>query len=114
MNWLPLESLESLDEVIQQSSDNSLQAIIIFKHSTRCSISAMAKSRFEREWSDSSQIPVYYLDLLKHRDISDAIAEKLSVKHESPQALVIKNGKSVYYASHTSISGKEILKHINQ
>jgi bacillithiol system protein YtxJ len=109
VNWLPLESLDSLDEVIQQSSDNSLQAIIIFKHSTRCSISAMVKSRFEREWVDNPEAPVYYLDLIKHRDISNTIADKLSVKHESPQVLVIKNGECVYHASHNAISAGEVL-----
>ena len=109
MNWLPLESLDSLDEVIQQSSDNSLQAIIIFKHSTRCSISAMVKSSFEREWVDNPKVPVYYLDLIKHREVSNTIADKLAVKHESPQVLVIKKGKCVYHASHNAISAGEIL-----
>lgn len=104
-----MESLESLDEALRQSSDNSLQAIIIFKHSTRCSISAMAKNRFEREWTDNPKIPVYYLDLLKFRDISNAIADKLAVKHESPQVLVVKNGKCVYHASHNVISRDDIL-----
>lgn len=113
MNWLPLESLDYLDEVIRQSSDNSLQAIIIFKHSTRCSISAMVKSRIEREWVDNPKTPVYYLDLIKHREVSNAIADKFSVKHESPQVLVIKNEKCVYYASHNAISVREILVQAN-
>lgn len=105
-----MESLQSLDEAILKSSDNSLKAVLIFKHSTRCSISAMAKNRFEREWVDNPKIPVYYLDLLKHRDISDAIADRLSVNHESPQVLVVKNGKCIYHASHNVISVKEILE----
>ncbi len=70
----------------------------------------MAKNRFEREWTDSPTAPVYYLDLIKHRDVSNAVEDKLAVKHESPQVLVIKNGKCVYHASHNAISGKEILE----
>lgn len=69
----------------------------------------MAKNRFEREWTDNPKTPVYYLDLLKHRDVSNAIVDKIAVKHESPQALVIKNGKCIYHASHNVISAEEIL-----
>ncbi len=69
----------------------------------------MVKSRFEREWADNPAAPVYYLDLIKYRDISNTIADKLSVKHESPQVLVIKNGECVYHASHNAISAGEVL-----
>lgn len=103
MNWIPLTESEQLQEI--KSSPNKS---IIFKHSTRCSISMMAKKRLEMEAVLIPQeVPVYYLDLLNHREISNTIAEIFQVVHQSPQLLVIKNGDCVFEASHGEISGAE-------
>jgi len=103
MNWIPLEKIEQLQQ-IKQSAGHS----ILFKHSTRCSISLMAKRKFEFEWDvlpeDTS---VYFLDLIKYRQISNAIAELFDVHHESPQLLLIKEGECIYEASHSDISAEE-------
>jgi bacillithiol system protein YtxJ len=84
---------------------------MLFKHSTRCSISDAALGRFERKWKDenSTLIKPFYLDLIAHRDISNAIAARYDVMHESPQALVILNGKCIFSQTHMSISLDEIL-----
>ena len=84
---------------------------VIFKHSTRCSISTMAKSRLERNQQPLSG-DFYFLDLLKHRSISDQIAEDFAVAHESPQILLIKNTACVYEESHSGIQMDEITKQI--
>ena len=84
---------------------------LIFKHSTRCSISSMAKSRLEREWNLESVEP-WYLDLIAYRNVSTAIASQLGVYHESPQAIVLKDGVVVYDASHNAISVSEMKKAI--
>ncbi len=100
MNWKPLESMEQL-EGIKDSGGYS----VIFKHSTRCSVSMFVKKRFESEMEALPQdLPVYYLDLLKYRDISDRVASEFDVHHQSPQVLLIKQGKCVYKASHSEIS----------
>lgn len=104
MNWIDLTSEEQLNQVNEQSNT---QPVVIFKHSTRCSISIMAKGRLEREIAPDN-VPFYYLDLLNHRNISNKIAEKYSVHHESPQILVIKNGECTYDESHNGISMKDI------
>jgi bacillithiol system protein YtxJ len=103
MNWNRLESNENLDEIIEESND---QPIVIFKHSTSCSISAMALNRLERSWDDKemSEVKAYYLDLISNRDISNAVAEKFSIMHQSPQILLIKNGACIYDDSHMGIS----------
>lgn len=81
---------------------------LIFKHSTRCSISMMAKRRFEMDWDNlPADMPVYFLDLIKYRDISNQIAQDFSVYHESPQMLLIKDGECVLDQSHGSISVDE-------
>ena len=104
MNWIALDSEEKIDE-IKQNSRQSPQ--VIFKHSTRCSISSMAKSRLERA-TPQEGIAFYYLDLIAHRNVSNKVAEVFDVSHESPQVLVIKNGSCVYDESHSGIDMDEI------
>ncbi|MDQ1088408.1 MULTISPECIES: bacillithiol system redox-active protein YtxJ [unclassified Siphonobacter] len=106
MNWQAITELEQLETIAQASFDHP---VLIYKHSTTCSISATAKSRLERQWDDSQGIESYYLDLLRYRPISQAIAEKFEVQHESPQVLLIRDGKCVYNESHFAIQFGEIL-----
>ena len=106
INWVELTSLAQLDEVIALSQE---KPVMLFKHSTRCSISAMALNRVEGDWSfNEEEITPYYLDLIAHRDISAAIADRFNVFHASPQLIVVKNGKSVLDASHNSINTRII------
>lgn len=107
MNWQKLTSLAQLEALKKESST---QPILIFKHSTRCSTSAMALSRLERNWKEQNVKP-YFLDLLSFREISNQIESTFNVEHQSPQVLLIKNGESVYDASHMSIAFDEIVKH---
>lgn len=108
MNWNTLNSEEQLNEIIGESSSTP---VLIFKHSTRCSISSMAKSRLERQWNfDDENIKAYYLDLIAHRNVSSQIADTFKVEHQSPQALLIKDGVCVYNDSHNAISIDEIEK----
>ena len=99
--WSELNSIEQLKDLYQQSDTSP---VVLFKHSTRCSISSMAKSRIESNWSKLfSDFPIYYLDLIAHRNISNSIAEDLGVEHQSPQIIVVKNGQAIYDTSHGGI-----------
>ncbi|MFY7908117.1 MAG: bacillithiol system redox-active protein YtxJ [Emticicia sp.] len=111
MNWNNLTEENQLEEIKQESYN---QPVMILKHSTTCSISATALSRLERSWKDevAKDLKPYYLDLLKLRPISNKIAQEFGVEHESPQILIIKNGQSVYDASHFDIRFDEIVNHI--
>lgn len=100
MNWLPLDTPAQLDELIKASSGKPQ---VIFKHSTRCGISSMAKNRLERA-GDLPEADYHFLDLIRYRELSNAIAETFRVWHESPQLLVIKDGQCVSDTSHTGIS----------
>ena len=95
MLWHPLTDLNQLQEIISISNQQPYEnlAVLLFKHSTRCSISSMALNRLETRWKDEEKIPAYYLDLLNHRDISNEIETLFNVEHASPQVLLIKNGK---------------------
>ena len=111
MNWNQLNSEKTLETIKELSAS---KAVIIFKHSTRCPVSHMALSWFERSWKDEEmqQVEPYYLDLLQHRPISGKIAEEFDVQHESPQLLLIRNGKCTYHRSHSNISYKELQKEL--
>jgi bacillithiol system protein YtxJ len=108
MNWISLTSAHQLEELKEKSRQ---KAQVIFKHSTRCSISSMAKGRLERS-SAPSDVDFYLLDLIAYRNISNQIARDFNVYHESPQVLVIKNGECVYDESHASISMDEIKEQV--
>lgn len=104
MNWIHLNDLQQLDQVVR---DSEHKPVLLFKHSTRCSISDMAKARLDRS-NLSDSMDAYYLDLIAHRPISQAIAERFGVHHESPQILLIRNGECILDASHNGILPAEI------
>ena len=106
MNWIPITDQNQLETIKDQSFTTPQ---VILKHSTTCSISKMALARLERAEAPTS-IQFYYLDLLNYRTISNAIAEKFSVYHESPQILLIKNGECIFDESHGGIQMEEIVE----
>ena len=105
MNWIKLESESQLDEIRTKSSSRPQ---LIFKHSIRCSTSALVKNRLERNQPPAA-IDFYYLDLINNRPVSNKIADTFNVRHESPQVLLIRDGKCVYEESHMGISMDEIV-----
>ncbi|MEY3648947.1 MAG: hypothetical protein RLZ13_1832 [Bacteroidota bacterium] len=109
MNWNKLTSEEQIDQVITASAE---KPVLLFKHSTRCSISSMSLDRLLRNWKpeDADKITPYYLDLIAFRSLSNLVAERFGIPHESPQVLLIQNGKVTYHESHYGISYAEIMK----
>lgn len=103
MDWNNLNSVEQLSEIDEKSKTKTQ---IIFKHSTRCSVSSFAKRILTSEFNEDIQnkVDVHYLDLIAFREISQEIASRYSVLHESPQILVINNGVCSYNASHSDVS----------
>ncbi|HEY8781882.1 MAG TPA: bacillithiol system redox-active protein YtxJ [Mucilaginibacter sp.] len=105
MNWTSLESADQIDSIKQQQGYS-----VIFKHSTRCAISLMVKKRFELDWNRlPGDLPLYFVDLIKYRDLSNQIANDFQVYHESPQLLLIKDGECVLDLSHGQISVEEAM-----
>ncbi len=103
MNWTELKNEAQIDQLNEESKT---QSVLIFKHSTSCSISRAALGRLERNWKadEVGSLKTYYLDLLSHRAISNRIAARFGVEHESPQVLIIQNGKPIYTRSHFDIA----------
>jgi len=106
MSWIELVSVEQIDAIKKESNE---APVLIFKHSTTCSISAMAYHRLQRG-TKTFNFKVYYLDLRAHREVSNFIASTFDVIHESPQVLLIDKGKAVYHRSHSEINPAEILE----
>lgn len=101
-NWTALETMADLEAAVQQSD---AQTVAIFKHSTRCFISKTVLKNFEREIADRKPAAtLYFLDLLEHRDISNEIAERFDITHQSPQLIVLQKGHAVRHASHQDIT----------
>lgn len=105
MNWKELSSVDQIKDIVESSME---KPTVIFKHSTRCSISAMVLNRLERKWKES-EVDFYFLDLIRYRDVSNEIERTLNIPHESPQAIALVNRKVVYDASHNGIDFDDII-----
>jgi len=106
MNWIKLTDFAQLDNLVERSKEKPQ---VIFKHSTRCSISSTAKHRLEQS-RESDVVDFYYLDLISHREVSNRISDRFGVPHASPQVLVIRDGKCVFDESHLGIRMEDILE----
>ena len=110
--WKVLSSLEELETLIARSHE---VPIAIFKHSISCGISAMVKAQLEDQWDlKGEEVELSYLDLIRHRDVSSKIAERLEVWHQSPQLILIKGGAVLYHASHQAIRVPKVKEAISQ
>ena len=105
INWIDLTDLGQLNQIIQDSAE---KPVVVFKHSTRCSVSRMALKQFENEFNLMDEVDTYFLDLISYRDVSNEIASRFQVVHQSPQLVLIKDGKSIYDASHSDIDALEL------
>lgn len=105
MHWIHLTEEEQISQIVTRSQEKPQ---VIFKHSTRCSISSVALSRLQKS-EQPSEVDFYFLDLIAYRHLSNKVSEVFQVHHESPQVLVIRNGECIYDESHMGISMSDIL-----
>jgi bacillithiol system protein YtxJ len=112
MYWNQLTTLSQLTDLISISEN---QPVLIFKHSTRCSISTAALDRVQRKWNDATDtaaVQPWYLDLIAYREISNQIAVDYEVEHQSPQVLLIHNRNCVFTATHYDINYADIMDEV--
>ena len=106
--WIFLTSESQLEEIKKKSFEKTQ---VIFKHSTRCSISSVSMNKFVKNYNiPKEDADLYYLDLLNYRSVSDEVGYKFQIMHQSPQVIAIKNGEAVYNASHYAIQTEKILE----
>ncbi len=107
--WIALTDISQLEEIAQKSKSKTQ---VIFKHSTTCGISKMAMRQFEQSYDVTADLDLYYLDLLRFREVSSEAGFKFQVLHQSPQLLVIKNGSAVAHGSHGDVNSIDLDKFI--
>ena len=95
---LSLDSEEALDEVLL------LPKAVLYKHSTRCGTSVRALLEVERFSLGQREIPVYGIDVIRQRGISDLVARRLEIGHESPQVILVREGQATWHASHFGVT----------
>lgn len=104
--WIDLNSILQIESIKEASKERPQ---IIFKHSTTCGISRMVMNQFKSSYTlDESEADLYYLDLLKHREITNQVSRIFGIRHESPQLIVIKNGQVIAHESHGGINDMEL------
>lgn len=110
MSWKDLNHSKQLDELLDESHD---KPVAIFKHSSRCGISHMVQDELKSQWDIRPEdVSFYHLSLIERRDVSNHVADKLRVPHQSPQLMLLKRGEVVYNASHHSINLRDLKRHI--
>ena len=106
--FAPLVSPEQLDALLETSRQ---RPIAIFKHSGVCGTSAQAYDELEAFLQDGgSDADVYVVDVLANRQLSQAITARFSVRHESPQVLVVRNGEVRWHGSHFRVTAENVRK----
>jgi len=109
INWKQLTEIDQLNEIINESTE---KPVAIFKHSTRCGVSRMSLKEFESEFDLHDFVTTYFVDLLENRHISDEIANRFGIEHQSPQLILIKNGEPIYEASHGDIYADDLKRYL--
>ncbi|RIV68518.1 bacillithiol system redox-active protein YtxJ [Flagellimonas aequoris] len=107
--WIELEEFAQLDAISRKSKDKTQ---VIYKHSSTCGISSMVLSMFTQSYDLDTDCDLYFLTIQHHRDISNEIAQKFGVRHESPQLLVVKNGEVTFHTSHGAIADIDFSKYL--
>lgn len=111
LDWNQLEQLEDIDFWITKSQD---KPVLFFKHSTRCGISSMSLNMFTQTWDSAANCELVFIDLVKNRNVSNAVSEKTKVIHQSPQIILMSKGEVIHHASHSSIDAETIIEQINK
>ncbi len=110
MGWNNLNSVSALEQISTASTEKPQ---LVFKHSTRCSISSAAKHRLEADLDKlGAEFDLHFLDLILHRDVSNEIASRFGIMHQSPQVIVLRNGQPVFDMSHYDILPADILSQL--
>jgi bacillithiol system protein YtxJ len=107
-HFTPITASSNLEEIINKSFE---KPVLVFKHSTACPISSIVYNRIEELSEElAEKFDCYLLLVIEDRPVSNALAEMLKVKHESPQVLLLKNGACVFNESHLMIKPTSLLE----
>ncbi|WP_462411288.1 bacillithiol system redox-active protein YtxJ [Neobacillus sp. Marseille-QA0830] len=103
-----IDSAEEFDQIL-----NSSNTFFLLKHSLTCPISQAAYNEYEKFSNENENVPAYYLAVQDARPLSNEIADKFAIKHESPQAILFSNGEPKWNASHWKITNRSLSTAVN-
>ena len=101
LNRIDLTDDGQIEDILSLSND---KPVLLFKHSSRCGVSSMVLKRFESKIETIHENYNYFiLDIIRYRSLSNSLAKRFHVQHESPQLIIIDNGEVTYHDSHYGI-----------
>ncbi len=105
----PLQPLSHIDELDAAIAESSERPVLLFKHSRTCGISCEALDELHAHVQDA-QAPVAYklITVQSHRQLANEAAARLGVRHETPQAILLRNGRPIWSASHFRITKQQL------
>ena len=102
----PLHDVHSLDAAIAESCE---RPVLLFKHSRFCGVSCEALDELQSHIDGGpGEVAYKMITVQTHRPVSDAVAQRLGLRHETPQAILLRNGKVIWNASHFRITAKQL------
>ncbi len=108
--WNHISSEEEIVKILKSSNERKQ---VVYKHSPSCGVSYFAlRNLNDQELLGNPEIDFHLIDVISERSVSKSFAEKVKVRHESPQIFVIKNEEVIWHASHNSVNAKNVLKQI--
>ena len=109
--WEMIDSESMIDDIVL-SSNNQTQ--IILKHSNQCGTSFFAKKNLESiEKSEYQGVGFYMIDVIRQRSLSQYLSEKVEVRHQSPQLLILRNAEVIWYGSHNQVTANNLVKNLS-
>jgi bacillithiol system protein YtxJ len=108
-----LTALHQIDELDSLLTQSGTRPVLLFKHSYSCGISAEALDELvghlDSPTSAGAEGPMYAMVTVQtHRELSNAVATRLGVRHETPQALLVRDGQVIWAASHFRVTAAAV------
>ena len=113
LTWSDMERaltpISGIDELERMLAESRTRPLLLFKHSYTCGVSAEALDEVYAHIEEQARGVRYAMVTVQtHRDVSNAIAERLGIRHETPQAILVRNGRAVWNASHFRVTASEV------
>ena len=108
ISWIDITDISQIDEI-----SNSEEVVLIFKHSTICRKSRKVLKKFQKKFSEYNiDLKMYCLDLRKYEELSCELGVRFNVIHESPQVIIIRDGRAIVHKSQESINSIDVMKYV--
>lgn len=105
---MPVRNEAELDTAVARGS------VVLYKHSDRCFTCHRALSEMEQFAQVQHEVPVYIIDVIRERPLSSRIAERLDIRHESPQAILLQGGRPIWHASHYAVTAEALCAEVDR